>query len=105
MQQARHVAKTLTVRLRQPTATVAPFHYVDKGSMATIGRAAAVAHVGRLKLGGLLAWLLWLAVHIFFLITFRNRVAVVLNWAYSYISYRRGARLITGKRMQAGPAD
>ncbi len=102
MQQARHVARNLAAVLhKQP---MQPFHYVDKGSMATIGRAAAVAQVGRLKLGGFMAWMLWLAVHIFFLITFRNRFAVLFNWAYSYFTYKRGARLITGHRLTAGPA-
>lgn len=102
MQQARHVAQNIEATLQgQPTR---PFHYVDKGSMATIGRAAAVAQLGRLKMGGFLAWLTWLAVHIFFLITFRNRIAVLLNWAYSYFTYKRGARLITGHRLTAGPA-
>ena len=63
-----------------------------------------MAQLGRLKLGGFMAWLLWLAVHIFFLITFRNRLAVMFNWAYSYFTYKRGARLITGHRLTAGPA-
>ncbi|MBL9002659.1 MAG: NAD(P)/FAD-dependent oxidoreductase [Myxococcales bacterium] len=102
MQQARHVAHNVMASLRgQP---MLPFQYVDKGSMATIGRAAAVAQLGSLKLGGFLAWLLWLAVHIFFLITFRNRFAVLFNWAYSYFTYKRGARLITGHRLTAGPS-
>jgi NADH dehydrogenase len=72
------------------------FHYFDRGSMATIGRAAAVAEIRRLHLTGLLAWLAWLTVHIFFLIGFQNRVLVLVNWAWSYLSYERGARLITG---------
>jgi NADH dehydrogenase len=63
--------------------------------MATIGRAAAVARIGRLELSGLLAWLAWLLVHVFFLIGFRNRVAVILQWAWSYLTFKRGARLIT----------
>src|SRR5574341_1774200 len=62
--------------------------------MATIGRAAAVARIGRLQFAGLLAWLTWLFVHIFFLIGFRNRVAVILQWAWSYLTFKRGARLI-----------
>jgi len=102
MQQARHVASNLQAVLDQ--RPMQPFHYVDKGSMATIGRAAAVAQLGSLKMGGFLAWLLWLAVHIFFLITFRNRLAVLFNWAYSYFMYKRGARLITGHRLTAGPS-
>jgi NADH dehydrogenase len=71
------------------------FHYVDKGMLATIGRGAAVAHIGRFKISGFLAWLFWLFVHILFLIGFRNRVLVMLQWAWSYVSFDRGARLIT----------
>jgi NADH dehydrogenase len=72
------------------------FHYFDRGSMATIGRAAAVAEIRRLHLSGVLAWLAWLTVHIFFLIGFQNRMLVLVQWAWSYLSYERGARLITG---------
>lgn len=79
------------------------FHYTDKGSMATIGRKAAIAHVGKLKLSGFPAWLLWLALHIWFLIGFRNRFAVMFNWAWSYFTYQRGARLITGRRLSLRP--
>lgn len=79
------------------------FVYRDKGSMATIGRKAAIAEIGKRRLSGLLAWLAWLLVHIFFLIGFRNRVAVLLNWAYSYFTYQRGARLITGRRLSLLP--
>ena len=73
-----------------------PFHYFDRGSMATIGRAAAVAEIRALHLSGLPAWIAWLVVHIFFLIGFENRVLVIVQWAWSYFSYERGARLITG---------
>ncbi|HLZ26722.1 MAG TPA: NAD(P)/FAD-dependent oxidoreductase [Chloroflexota bacterium] len=72
------------------------FHYLDRGTMATIGRAAAVAQIRGLHLSGFLAWLAWLGVHIFFLIGFENRVLVLIQWAASYLSYARGARLITG---------
>jgi NADH dehydrogenase len=72
------------------------FHYFDKGTMATIGRAAAVAEIRWLHLSGILAWLAWLVVHIFFLIGFENRMLVLVQWAWSYFSYERGARLITG---------
>jgi len=72
-----------------------PFHYWDKGLLATIGRAAAVADIRKLHVSGLPAWLLWLFVHVFFLIGFRNRVAVILQWAWSYLTFKRGARLIT----------
>jgi NADH dehydrogenase len=79
------------------------FHYVDKGSMATIGRSAAIAQLGKLHLSGLMAWLAWLMVHIFFLIGFRNRLVVIFNWAWSYFTYERGARLITGRRLSLLP--
>ena len=80
------------------------FHYHDKGSLATIGRAAGVANFGRIKLGGFLAWFAWLAVHIFFLIGFRNRILVMLQWAWAYVTYQRGARLITGETRKARPS-
>ncbi|MEP7270794.1 MAG: hypothetical protein ABI882_04790 [Acidobacteriota bacterium] len=75
------------------------FHYVDKGSMATIGRSRAIAEIGKLKLTGFTAWMAWLLVHIFFLIGFHNRAIVMFNWAWSYFTYQRGARLITGRRL------
>jgi NADH dehydrogenase len=73
-----------------------PFRYRDKGMLATIGRASAVARIGRFRFSGILAWLLWLFVHILFLVGFRNRVAVILDWAWSYATFGRPARLITG---------
>jgi len=94
IQQGRAVADNVVRRLRgQPTHS---FRYRDKGSLATIGRAAAVAVVGRFRLSGLLAWLAWLLVHIVFLIGFRNRLLVLFAWAWAYITWHRGARLITG---------
>lgn len=72
------------------------FHYLDKGSLATIGRNAGVAQFGKFHLSGFIAWLSWLFVHIFFLIGFRNRIIVLVQWAWSYFTYERGARLITG---------
>ncbi len=72
------------------------FHYVNKGSLATIGRAAAVADFGKFHVSGFIAWLGWLFIHIFFLIGFRNRLIVLIQWAWSYLTYERGARLITG---------
>jgi NADH dehydrogenase len=77
------------------SGTRAPFKYWDKGTMATIGRSAAVAHLGPVKLTGFVAWLAWLFVHIVFLVGFRNKVAVLWQWAYSYLTYKRGARIIT----------
>jgi NADH dehydrogenase len=79
-----------------------PFHYFDRGSIATIGRASAVAEIRQLHLSGALAWLAWLVVHVFFLIGFENRLLVLLQWAWSYLSYERGARLITSG-WTAGP--
>jgi NADH:ubiquinone reductase (H+-translocating) len=73
------------------------FRYRDKGSLATIGRAAAVADFGKFNLSGFLAWFAWLAIHIFFLIGFRNRFLVITQWAWAYLTYQRGARLITGE--------
>jgi NADH dehydrogenase len=73
-----------------------PFRYVDKGSLATIGRKSGVAVVGRWKLSGLAAWLAWMGIHVFFLIGFRNRIVVMLDWAYSYLTYARSARVVTG---------
>ena len=74
------------------------FHYFDKGNLATIGRAAAVAEFGKIHISGLLAWMSWLFIHIFFLIGFRNRIIVLIQWAWSYFTYERGARLITGNQ-------
>jgi NADH dehydrogenase len=93
IQEGRHAARNV-LRAARGEATL-PFRYRDKGLMATIGRAAAVARVGRLEFSGLVAWLAWLFVHVLFLIGFRNRVAVILQWAWSYLTFKRGARLIT----------
>ena len=79
-----------------------PFHYFDKGSLATIGRAAAVAQFGKVHISGFMAWLAWLFVHILFLIGFRNRILVFIQWAWSYFTYERGARLITGSTSLPG---
>jgi NADH dehydrogenase len=97
MQMGIHVGKIIRGEIRSgaPRAARPPFKYWDKGSMATIGRSAAVAWVGRFKFSGLLAWLAWLLIHLIFLVGFRNRVAVLMQWAYSYFSYKRSARLIT----------
>jgi NADH dehydrogenase len=79
-----------------------PFHYRDKGSLATIGRSAAIAQFGKIHISGFIAWLAWLFVHILFLIGFRNRVLVFIQWAWSYFTYERGARLITGSTTLPG---
>jgi NADH dehydrogenase len=100
MQQARFVARQIGRSLAGlPRET---FAYVDKGSMATIGRSRAVAEIGKIKLRGFLAWLAWLALHIFYLIGFRNRIVVMLDWAWAYFAYRRGSRLVTGHRLLPG---
>jgi NADH dehydrogenase len=93
-QMGRYIARVLRSR-RNNTATPKPFRYRDYGNWATIGRMAAVVHVGRLKLSGLLAWWGWLGAHVFFLIGFRNRLVVLTNWAMAYWTYRRAARVIT----------
>jgi NADH:ubiquinone reductase (H+-translocating) len=93
MQAGRHTAQNIKRALAgQPRQ---PFRYVDKGMLATIGRGAAVAKIGPIQASGLVAWLLWLFIHILFLIGFRNRLLVLFQWAWSYISFDRGARLIT----------
>lgn len=93
IQQGRHVAGQITADIEGRPRT--PFRYRDKGSLATIGRARAVADLPGLRFGGILAWLAWLAVHIYFLIGVRNRTFVFLSWAWSYLTFRRGARIIT----------
>lgn len=95
IQGGQHAARCIRRRLAGQ-GNVA-FRYRDKGSLATIGRAAGVADFGRLRVSGFVAWALWLAVHIFFLVGFRNRVFVLLSWAWSYVTFQRGARLITGE--------
>ncbi|PTX95270.1 FAD-dependent oxidoreductase [Spartobacteria bacterium LR76] len=94
MQAGRHAAKNI-LHLIQREATE-PWNYFDKGSMATIGRNAAVAQIGAFKFGGLLAWAAWVFVHLLFLIGFRNRSAVFLQWTWAYFTYGKGARLISG---------
>ncbi|PYM13741.1 MAG: FAD-dependent oxidoreductase [Verrucomicrobia bacterium] len=98
MQMAKHVARIIRDDLRAGPAPAGrpPFKYWDKGTMATIGRSAAVAKIGRLEFNGWLAWVAWLFVHLIFLIGFRNRLAVLLQWTYSYLAYKRGARIVTG---------
>jgi NADH dehydrogenase len=94
MQEGRFAADNIARELHQQPRK--DFHYFDKGSLATIGRAAAVAQRGRIHISGFFAWLAWLFIHVFFLIGFRNRIIVLIQWAWSYLTYERGARLITG---------
>jgi NADH dehydrogenase len=99
IQEARHAAENIarTVTKRRRLA----FRYEDRGTLATIGRASAVGDLGRLQLSGFVAWLAWMLIHIVFLIGFRNRLVVLFDWAFSYLTYERGARLITGDAASA----
>lgn len=103
IQMGRHAARMIQADLRG--APRRRFNYSDKGQLAVIGRGRAVADLPRLRFTGFPAWLLWIFVHIFFLIGFRNRVIVLFEWAWSYLTYGRGARLITGTFRPAPPAS
>jgi NADH dehydrogenase len=94
IQQGHYVASVIQRRLQGKPIT--PFHYWDKGSLAVIGRAAGVAEFGKFHFGGLIAWLLWLFIHLMYLAGFQNRLVVFLRWGFSYLTFNRGARLITG---------
>jgi NADH dehydrogenase len=99
-QGGQHAAKNILHALRgQP---LQPFHYRDYGNLATIGRGCAVADIGPLKVSGFVAWLIWIFIHIFWLIGFRNRLAVMTQWAFSYATMQRGVRLITGGQLWPG---
>jgi NADH dehydrogenase len=103
-QQGQYVADLLIAR--QAGKSVAPFRYRDFGSLATIGRKRAIVQMGRFKLKGFLAWVLWSVAHIYFLIGFRNRLVVATNWLWNYVTFQRGTRLITGMsgaRMESMP--
>jgi NADH dehydrogenase len=104
IQQGKYVAKLIQQEVEAKPGTIPrpAFHYWDKGSLATIGRAAAVAQFGKIHISGFIAWLSWLFVHILFLIGFRNRLLVFIQWAWSYVTYERGARLITGSTYLPG---
>lgn len=94
MQMGTATAKNILADLKARDRTI--FKYVDKGTMATIGRSKAIAHLAGLKFKGLIAWLMWLGLHVFFLIGFRNRFAVMFSWFWAYLTRERSARLITG---------
>jgi NADH dehydrogenase len=101
MQEGRTIAANILRELRgEPREQ---FRYFDKGQMATIGRSRAIAQVRRFKLKGFIAWLAWLVVHIYYLTGFRNRLLVVLQWAWSFLTFRRGARLIVSKEWRFNP--
>ncbi len=95
MQEGRYAARTIKRRLEGRPHE--PFHYVDKGNLATIGRARAVAEIKKLKLSGWIAWVTWLGVHLFYLIGFQNRLLVLIRWLFSFVTRGRSARLITGQ--------
>lgn len=100
MQEGKATAHNIAAELRgEPRKN---FHYFNKGNLATIGRAAAIAEFGKIHISGFVAWLAWLFIHIFFLIGFRNRIIVLVQWAWSYFTYERGARLITGDKRLPG---
>jgi NADH:ubiquinone reductase (H+-translocating) len=101
MQQGRYLAQLIRRDLAGKPRQ--PFHFVDKGQMATIGRSRAIVEVGRMKLAGFFAWLIWLVVHIYYLTGFKNRLLVVMQWAWSYLTFRRGARLIVPKEWRFHP--
>ena len=105
MQMARHVAGIMKEELDLGSAlSLRPaFRYRDKGTLATIGRSAGVALFGKVKLHGFIAWLAWLVVHLIFLIGFRNKIAVLVSWTYSYFTYKLGARIITGSPESVTP--
>ena len=94
IQQGHYAAKLVISRL--VGKPLEPFHYLDKGSLATIGRNQAVAQIGPLQFSGILAWLGWLFIHLLYIVEFENRLLIVVQWAYDYFTYNRGARLITG---------
>jgi NADH dehydrogenase len=95
MQEGHYVAELICCRLKG--GTLPPFQYCDYGTMATIGRARGVAMIGRLRLSGFLAWLVWLFIHLMYIVEFQNRLLVLLQWAWNYLTWNRSARLITGE--------
>jgi NADH dehydrogenase len=99
IQQGHYAAKLIRGRLRNEKTK--PFRYFDKGSLATIGRNAAVAQIGPLQFSGILAWLAWLFIHLLYIVEFENRLLIAVQWAYDYFTYNRGARLITGSGQDA----
>ena len=102
MQEGGYVAKLIRKRLQGQAEAAGKFHYFDKGSVAVIGRASAVAEIGGLHISGLLAWLTWLFVHLMYIVEFSNRLLVFVQWGLLYLTYNQGARLITGMEVSAG---
>jgi NADH:ubiquinone reductase (H+-translocating) len=104
LQQWRYVGRKLAAELAGKTPRPEPFRYLDKGNLATVGRSFAIADLGKVKLSGYFAWLTWVAVHIAYLISFHNRLLVLIEWAWAYVTWQRGARIVTG-RPQASASD
>jgi NADH dehydrogenase len=96
MQGGAYVAKAIVARLKDPRKELKPFHYFDKGDLAVIGRGSAVARIFGLKLSGLLAWLVWVFIHLLYLVQFQSRLVVLIRWGFQYLSFDRGSLLITG---------
>jgi NADH dehydrogenase len=95
MQQGRYVAKLIKQRINKPDSPATPFHYSDRGSLATIGRALAVGQIRGINVSGWFAWLTWLFVHLMYLVEYENRLLVLIQWGWNYITRNRSARLIT----------
>jgi NADH dehydrogenase len=92
IQQGKYVAGTIVKQMQQKE--IKPFHYSDRGNMAVIGRKAAVAHIGKIKFSGFTAWLLWLFIHLMYLVGFQNKLLVIIQWAYNYFTRNSSARII-----------
>jgi len=97
IQEGHYVGKLIQRRLKNEK--MGPFHYLDKGNLATIGRAKAVADLGRVRLSGFPAWMIWLFIHVLYIVEFQNRLLILFQWAWLYLSFGRSARLITGKKV------
>ncbi len=96
MQGGAYAARVIRARL-EGKKELPPFHYFNKGEMAVIGRAAAVANIFGIHVSGLLAWLMWLFIHLIYIVEFKSRVSVLVQWGFEYLTFSRGARLITGE--------
>ena len=103
MQQGDYAARLIQSRLRN--ASLPSFHYRNLGNMATIGRASAVADLGRLHFSGFIGWMMWLFIHLLYIVQFQNRLLILVQWAWSYITRNRAARLITGEHILPATDD
>ncbi len=95
MQEGRYVGRMIALRIAGKQSKLHPFRYWDKGNLATVGRSFAVADMRGLHLSGLIAWVVWIVVHIYYLIGFRSRIVVMMEWMWAYFTFQRGARIIT----------